>query len=118
VFAICGLALDPQRAIAQFVHTAWTEKEGAPDNIQASRKAQMDICGSAQDGRPGQPSPKRLKTSGACLRERRLLQLPEFIEHARVRGFGIVRALLDLEDPEVSPPRRGEIAGPVGPGGS
>ncbi|HTW64778.1 MAG TPA: two-component regulator propeller domain-containing protein [Bryobacteraceae bacterium] len=30
-----GFALDPQRAITQFVHTAWTEKEGAPSDIRA-----------------------------------------------------------------------------------
>jgi ligand-binding sensor domain-containing protein len=30
-----GFALDPQKAVTQFVHTAWTEKEGAPSDIRA-----------------------------------------------------------------------------------
>jgi ligand-binding sensor domain-containing protein len=30
-----AFALDPQKAITQFVHTAWTEKDGAPTNIRA-----------------------------------------------------------------------------------
>jgi ligand-binding sensor domain-containing protein len=30
-----GHALDPQKAISQFVHTVWTDREGAPQNIQA-----------------------------------------------------------------------------------
>ncbi|HZC65413.1 MAG TPA: two-component regulator propeller domain-containing protein [Candidatus Dormibacteraeota bacterium] len=39
-FAVCLLAtaafaLDPQKSITQFVHTAWTEKDGAPANIVA-----------------------------------------------------------------------------------
>jgi hypothetical protein len=47
-----------------------------------------------------------------------LVQLPEFIEQTRICGFGIVSALLDFEDSEVSIARRGEISGPVGPSGS
>jgi signal transduction histidine kinase len=35
LFATAGFALDPQKAITQFVHTAWTEKDGAPVNIVA-----------------------------------------------------------------------------------
>ncbi|HZB88535.1 MAG TPA: two-component regulator propeller domain-containing protein [Terracidiphilus sp.] len=39
-FAVCSLAtaafaLDPRKSITQFVHTAWTEKDGAPPNIVA-----------------------------------------------------------------------------------
>jgi signal transduction histidine kinase/ligand-binding sensor domain-containing protein len=34
LFATAAFALDPQKAITQFVHTAWTEKEGAPPNIR------------------------------------------------------------------------------------
>src|SRR5579872_3458210 len=39
-FAVCAtatfaFALDPHRAITQFVHTSWTDKEGAPSNIRA-----------------------------------------------------------------------------------
>jgi len=49
---------------------------------------------------------------------RKLLQLPGFIEEARIRGFGIVGVWLDFEDREVSIPRRGEISCPVGPSGS
>src|SRR5262249_24453072 len=44
-------------------------------------------------------------------------QLPGFVEQARVEGFRIVGTLIDLEDREVSVAGRGEIAGPVGPGG-
>src|SRR5271154_1432584 len=34
-FATASFALDPQKAITQFVHTAWTEKDGAPASIYA-----------------------------------------------------------------------------------
>jgi signal transduction histidine kinase/ligand-binding sensor domain-containing protein len=34
-FATAAFALDPQKAITQFVHTAWTEKDGAPADIEA-----------------------------------------------------------------------------------
>src|SRR5271170_4235168 len=39
-FAVCLLAtaafaLDPQKSITQFVHTAWTDKDGAPADIEA-----------------------------------------------------------------------------------
>jgi ligand-binding sensor domain-containing protein len=33
--ATLAFALDPQRAITQFVHTSWTEKDGAPNNVRA-----------------------------------------------------------------------------------
>jgi ligand-binding sensor domain-containing protein len=33
--ATLAFALDTQRAITQFVHTSWTEKEGAPSNVRA-----------------------------------------------------------------------------------
>ena len=32
-FATVAFALDPQKAITQFVHTAWTEKDGAPADL-------------------------------------------------------------------------------------
>ena len=35
LFATAAFALNPQNAITQFVHTAWTEKDGAPANIEA-----------------------------------------------------------------------------------
>ena len=35
LFATAAFALDPQKAITQFVHTAWTEKDGAPADIRA-----------------------------------------------------------------------------------
>jgi signal transduction histidine kinase/ligand-binding sensor domain-containing protein len=35
LFAATALALDPQKSITQFVHTAWTEKDGAPADIEA-----------------------------------------------------------------------------------
>jgi ligand-binding sensor domain-containing protein len=35
LFATAMFALDPQKSITQFVHTAWTEKDGAPANIEA-----------------------------------------------------------------------------------
>ncbi len=35
-----GLALDPQRAITQFVHNSWTEKDGAPNNVRALAQTQ------------------------------------------------------------------------------
>jgi hypothetical protein len=35
LFATAAFALDPQKAITQFVHSAWTEKEGAPARITA-----------------------------------------------------------------------------------
>jgi ligand-binding sensor domain-containing protein len=35
LFATAAFALDPQKSITQFVHTAWTEKEGAPLEIRA-----------------------------------------------------------------------------------
>jgi hypothetical protein len=35
LFATTAFALDPQKAITQFVHATWTEKEGAPANIAA-----------------------------------------------------------------------------------
>src|SRR6202789_2396536 len=33
--ATAAFALDPQKYITQFVHTAWTEKDGAPADIEA-----------------------------------------------------------------------------------
>lgn len=33
--ATLAFALDPQQAITQFVHTSWTEKDGAPNNVRA-----------------------------------------------------------------------------------
>jgi signal transduction histidine kinase/ligand-binding sensor domain-containing protein len=35
VFVTPALALDPQKSIMQFVHTSWTEKDGAPSKILA-----------------------------------------------------------------------------------
>ena len=35
LFATAAFALDSQKAITQFVHTAWTEKDGAPADIVA-----------------------------------------------------------------------------------
>jgi signal transduction histidine kinase/ligand-binding sensor domain-containing protein len=35
LFATVAFALDPQKAVTQFVHTAWTEKNGAPADIFA-----------------------------------------------------------------------------------
>jgi signal transduction histidine kinase/ligand-binding sensor domain-containing protein len=35
VFVKTAIALDPQKTITQFVHTAWTEQEGAPSDIRA-----------------------------------------------------------------------------------
>jgi ligand-binding sensor domain-containing protein len=35
LFATAAFALDSQKAITQFVHTAWTEKDGAPADIEA-----------------------------------------------------------------------------------
>jgi ligand-binding sensor domain-containing protein len=35
VFATPAFALDPEKAITQFVHTSWTEKDGAPAGIKA-----------------------------------------------------------------------------------
>jgi len=35
LFATAAFALDPQKSITQFVHTAWTEKDGAPSDIVA-----------------------------------------------------------------------------------
>jgi len=34
LFATAAFALDPEKAITQFVHTAWTEREGAPSDIR------------------------------------------------------------------------------------
>ncbi len=34
-FVTPALALDPQKSITQFVHTSWTEKDGAPGRIMA-----------------------------------------------------------------------------------
>lgn len=34
-FAASAFALDPQKTITQFVHTAWTEKDGAPNSVRA-----------------------------------------------------------------------------------
>ena len=39
-FATTAFALDPHKAITQFVHTVWTEKEGAPANIAAITQTQ------------------------------------------------------------------------------
>jgi Two component regulator propeller len=39
-FATAAFALDPQKAVSQFVHAAWTEKEGAPANIAAITQTQ------------------------------------------------------------------------------
>ncbi len=33
--ATLAFALDPDRAITQFVHTSWTEKDGAPTNVRS-----------------------------------------------------------------------------------
>jgi len=30
-----AFALDPQKSITQFIHTSWTEQQGAPDDIRA-----------------------------------------------------------------------------------
>ena len=35
LFVTSAFALDPQKAITQFVHTSWTEKDGAPTGILA-----------------------------------------------------------------------------------
>ena len=35
LFAAVAFALDPEKSITQFVHTAWTEKDGAPADIEA-----------------------------------------------------------------------------------
>src|SRR6202167_6090052 len=35
LFATAAFALDPQKSITQFAHTAWTEKDGAPADIVA-----------------------------------------------------------------------------------
>jgi ligand-binding sensor domain-containing protein len=35
LFAAAAFALDPQKSITQLVHTAWTEKDGAPADIVA-----------------------------------------------------------------------------------
>ena len=35
LFAMAAFALDPQKSITQFTHTAWTEKDGAPADIVA-----------------------------------------------------------------------------------
>jgi Two component regulator propeller len=35
LFATAAFALDPQKAITQFLHRAWTEKDGAPADIFA-----------------------------------------------------------------------------------
>jgi len=35
LFATAAFALDPQKSITQFVHTVWTEKDGAPADIVA-----------------------------------------------------------------------------------
>src|SRR5262245_57301872 len=34
-FVTPALALDPQKSITQFVHTSWTDKDGAPSKILA-----------------------------------------------------------------------------------
>ena len=39
-FATTAFALDPQKAITQFVHAAWTAKEEAPANIAAITQTQ------------------------------------------------------------------------------
>ena len=39
-FATAAFALDPQKAITQFVHAAWTAKEEAPANIAAITQTQ------------------------------------------------------------------------------
>jgi hypothetical protein len=39
-FATAAFALDPQKAITQFVQAAWTEKEGVPANIAAITQTQ------------------------------------------------------------------------------
>lgn len=41
-FAIAAFARDPQKANTQFVHAAWTEKEGVPANIAAITQTQDD----------------------------------------------------------------------------
>ena len=35
LFATAAFALDPQKSITQFAHTVWTEKDGAPADIEA-----------------------------------------------------------------------------------
>ena len=35
LLATAAFALNPQKSITQFAHTAWTEKDGAPDDIVA-----------------------------------------------------------------------------------
>jgi hypothetical protein len=39
-FATAAFAFDPQKAITQFVHAVWTEKEGVPANIAAVTQTQ------------------------------------------------------------------------------
>src|SRR5580692_6648974 len=38
--ATLAFALDSQQAITQFVHTSWTEKDGAPNNVRALAQTQ------------------------------------------------------------------------------
>jgi ligand-binding sensor domain-containing protein len=38
--ATLAFALDPGRAITQFVHTSWTERDGAPSNVRALTQTQ------------------------------------------------------------------------------
>jgi signal transduction histidine kinase/ligand-binding sensor domain-containing protein len=33
--AKCAYSLDPQKKVTDFIHTAWTEKDGAPDDVRA-----------------------------------------------------------------------------------
>jgi signal transduction histidine kinase/ligand-binding sensor domain-containing protein len=40
IIATSAFALDPQTAITQFVHTSWTEKDGAPNNLRALAQTQ------------------------------------------------------------------------------
>ena len=43
-----ALALDPDRAIDEFQHTAWTSANGVPSAFGPSRNLPTDICGSAR----------------------------------------------------------------------
>jgi hypothetical protein len=40
-----AFALDPQKPIGQFIHTSWTEQQGAPTISELWRKLPTGICG-------------------------------------------------------------------------
>jgi signal transduction histidine kinase/ligand-binding sensor domain-containing protein len=40
LFGVAAFALDPQKSVTQFAHTAWTEKDGAPADIVAITQTQ------------------------------------------------------------------------------